>query len=296
MTATVVNNPIGVHALVWAGDTSRASVERAVKQTAAAGFDLLEFSLHDLDNLDVAHARTLLTEAGIQVVCSRGLAFDADVSSDDTAVVQRGALLLGKSLEATAGLGGRLLTGALYSALGKYGRPVSEAGRRNAVAVLQDLAREALTKNVTLGLEIINRYETNVINTASAGLELLDAIGEDNVVLHLDTYHMNIEEDDMVRPVHAIGDRLGYVHIGENHRGYLGSGHLDFTSFFHALADIGYPGPVTFESFSSAVVAPGLSYDLAVWRDLWTDGPALAAHAHAFLAAQLSVPQPAARV
>ena len=58
---------------------------------------------------------------------------------------------------------------------------------------------------------------------------------------------MNIEEDDLVRPVHEVGDRLGYVHIGENHRGYLGSGHLDFTAFFHALADIGYQGPITFE-------------------------------------------------
>jgi D-psicose/D-tagatose/L-ribulose 3-epimerase len=287
MTKQAGTNPLGVHALVWAGDTSRDSIELAARRTAECGFDLLELSLHDLDRLDVAHARDTLARSGLQVACSRGLAFNADVSSEDAAVVERGAKLLLASLAATADLGARTLTGALYSALGKYGRPPSDRGRRNAVAVLRDLAKEAAGRDVVLGLEICNRYETNVVNTARQALALADDIGEENVVIHLDTYHMNIEEDDLVRPVYEVGDRLGYVHIGESHRGTLGSGHIDFTAFFHALADIGYRGPVTFESFSSAVVAPGLSNDLAIWRDLWTDGGGIARHARLFIAAQI---------
>ncbi|WP_328471449.1 sugar phosphate isomerase/epimerase [Actinoplanes sp. NBC_00393] len=282
------DNPIGVHALVWTGDTSPASVRHAVTQTAAAGFDLLELSLHDSLNLDVADARAALQEAGLQIACSRGLAFDADVSSDDPAVVKKGEQLLHDSLQITHGLGGTHFTGALYSALGKYSAPLTEAGRRNVVTVLSQLAKEARGLGMTLGLEICNRYETNVINTAHDALRLADDIGEDNVLIHLDTYHMNIEEDDFVRPVHEVGDRLGYVHIGENHRGYLGSGHLDFTSFFHALRDIRYTGPITFESFSSAVVMEGLSNDLAIWRNLWTDGADLARHAHAYISGQLT--------
>lgn len=287
-------NLLGVHALVWAGDTSRNSVERATAETAAAGFDLLELSLHDLEHLDVPHARRLLQDAGLEVACSRGLAFDADVSSDDLAVVERGARLLADSLAATSALGGRILTGALYSALGKYPAPVTDRGRANAVSVLRDLAREAKRADVRLGLELCNRYETNVVNTARAGLRLADDIGEDNVVIHLDTYHMNIEEDDMVRPVVEVGDRLGYVHIGENHRGFLGSGHLDFTAFFHALADIGYTGPITFESFSSAVLAPELSNNLAIWRNMWSDGADLARHARRYMADQLATAAPSA--
>jgi D-psicose/D-tagatose/L-ribulose 3-epimerase len=283
-----LTNPLGVHALVWAGDTSPAAVEHAVAQTAKTGFDLLEFSLHDSINLDVAAARAQLTAAGLKVACSRGLAFDADVSSEDTAVVERGETLLHDSLAVTAALGGTHLTGALYSALGKYSHPLSAAGRANVVAVLSRLAKEARAKGMTLGLEICNRYETNVVNTAHDALRLADDVGEDNVLIHLDTYHMNIEEDDLVRPVREVGDRLGYVHVGENHRGYLGSGHLDFTSFFHALADVGYTGPITFESFSSAVVAAGLSNDLAIWRNLWTDGEDLARHARAFIAGHLT--------
>lgn len=267
-------------------------MDRAIIKTAEAGFDLLEFSLHDLDNFDIADARRRLESAGLKVACSRGLAFDADVSSEDSAVVERGARLLSESLEAATALGSRVLTGALYSALGKYPRPVTERGLRNAISVLASLAREARTRGVTLGLEVCNRYETNVVNTARDALRLADAIGEDNVVIHLDTYHMNIEEDDMVRPVHEVGQRLGYVHIGENHRGFLGSGHIDFSGFFHALAQIGYRGPITFESFSSSVVAPDLSNNLAIWRDMWSDGEQLASDARAFLVCQLNATTP----
>ncbi|AZZ56545.1 sugar phosphate isomerase/epimerase family protein [Rathayibacter iranicus] len=276
-------NPLGVHALVFAGGTTPDEVTATIEQTKAAGFDLLELSLHDVANLDTDSARAALEANDLGIVCSRGLAFSADVSSDDPDVVARGATLLADSLETTHALGGTHFTGALYSALGKYSAPLSAAGRANVVSVLTDLAAEASGKGMTLGLEICNRYETNVINTAADALRLADDIGADNVLIHLDTYHMNIEEDDFFRPVLLVGDRLGYVHIGENHRGYLGSGHLDFTSFFHALAAIDYRGPITFESFSSAVVSPTLSNDLAVWRNLWNDGPALARHAHAFL-------------
>lgn len=283
-----MTNPLGVHALVWVGGTTPADVATAVAQTKAAGYDLLELSLHDATNLDVPAARAALDEAGLQIACSRGLAFDMDVSSEDAAVVERGEKLLHDSLQITHGLGGTHFTGALYSALGKYAAPLSSAGRDNVVRVLKDLSAEAAGLGMTLGLEICNRYETNVINTAADALRLADDIGADNVSIHLDTYHMNIEEDSLDAPVRLVGDRLGYVHIGENHRGYLGQGHIDFDGFFGALGEIGYTGPITFESFSSAVVSPGLSSDLAVWRNLWDDGMDLAVHAREFMAAKLA--------
>ena len=77
------------------------------------------------------------------------------------------------------------------------------------------------------------------------------------------------------------------MHVGENHRGYLGSGHLDL-GFCDALADIRYTGPVTFESFSSAVLSATLTRDLAIWRNLWADGEDLARHARAHLAGLLA--------
>jgi D-psicose/D-tagatose/L-ribulose 3-epimerase len=280
---STVPNPIGIHALVWVGDTGPASVEHAISQTVASGYDILEFSLHDSVGINRDKTQELLSANGIQAACSRGLARDADISSDDPAIVARGAALLHESLHVTHDIGGIFLTGALYSAFGKAAQPLTPTGRDNVVGVLRELAADAAPLDVTLGLEICNRYETNVVNTARDCLRLADDIGADNVLIHLDTYHMNIEENDLVAPVLDVGDRLGYVHIGENQRGYLGSGHIDFPAFFGALADIDYRGPVTFESFSSAVVAPGLSNDLAIWRNLWDDAADLARHARRYI-------------
>ena len=81
----------------------------------------------------------------------------------------------------------------------------------------------------------------------------------------------------------AAGDRLGYVHVGESHRGYLGTGNVDFDAFFGALKQINYTGPIAFESFSSAVVDPALSDALRIWRNLWTDSDDLATKALAYM-------------
>jgi D-psicose/D-tagatose/L-ribulose 3-epimerase len=97
---------------------------------------------------------------------------------------------------------------------------------------------------------------------------------------------MNIEEDGMSQAVLDAGDALGYVHIGESHRGYLGSGNVDFDTFFTALKKINYSGPITFESFSSVVVDPALSNALCIWRNLWEDSDDLASHALKYMKAR----------
>lgn len=284
-------NSLGIHSLVWAGDTSRDSVRRCVELTSKAGYDILEFSLHDGFEADAGESAALIEAAGLQVACSRGLAPDADVSSEDPKVVQRGLDLVVESIDITKALGGKILTGALYGAFGKASAPLSARGRANIVASLKEAAAEADASGVRLGLEVCNRYETNVLNTAAQALRMVDDIGAENVFVHLDVYHMNIEEVDFTRPIQLVGDRLGYMHIGENDRGYLGSGHIDFSELFRSLVDIGYEGGITFESFSSAVVMESLSNDLAIWRDLWHDGYDLAQHALAMMKGWLAASQ-----
>jgi D-psicose/D-tagatose/L-ribulose 3-epimerase len=156
------------------------------------------------------------------------------------------------------------------------------------VESLARLADKAAGDGITLGLEVVNRYESNVLNTTEQALALIDEIGADNVVVHLDTYHMNIEEPGFAVPVEQAGARLGYVHVGESHRGHLGTGTVDFPAFFAALDRAGYDGVITFESFSSAVVSPTLSTTLAIWRDPWRDGADLARHAREFVASGLN--------
>lgn len=276
-------NALGVHALVWAGDLSPESTRHVLSQTRAAGYDLAELSLHGPKLMDLALTRDLLQEHGLRVGCSRGLTFEADVSSEDPAVVARGVAMLEEGVDITHRIGGSYFGGILYGAMAKYGHPCTPRGRAHAIESVRRIADFAGERGVTLGLEVVNRYESNLLNTATQALRMIDEIGRPNVVVHLDTYHMNIEEVDFTQPVLACGSKLGYVHIGESHRGYLGSGNVDFTQFFKALAQVGYSGVVTFESFSSAVVNEQLSNALGIWRNLWSDGMDLAVHAREFM-------------
>jgi len=278
-----MRNPLGVHALVFTGGTSPDQVRQAVDHAASAGYDLLELALMDPESVDVGAARSAVEGAGIAVTGSLGLAPATDVSSEDQDAVAAGERVLRSAVDVVAGLGGEHLCGVIYSAMSKYLAPPTPRGRANAVGVIQRLADHAADQGVRLSLEVVNRYETNLLNTGAEALAFLDEVDRPNVGVHLDTYHMNIEENTMDGPVLAAAGRLGYVHIGESHRGYLGSGSVDFGPFFRALAQVGYEGPVTFESFSSAVVDPVLSNQLGVWRNLWEDSDHLARHARDFM-------------
>jgi D-psicose/D-tagatose/L-ribulose 3-epimerase len=280
-------NQLGVHALVWTGGWSESEAALAIAETKRAGYDLIEIPLLDPASVDAAMTRRLLDEHGLSATCSLGLSAATDISSEDKDAVAAGEALLRQALKCAVDFRSPYMGGILYSAFQKYMRPPTQAGRANAIAVLKRLAREAAADGVTLGLEVVNRYETNLLNTADEALAFIAEVDEPNVGVHLDTYHMNIEEDDMFGPVRRCGDKLVYVHIGESHRGYLGSGSVDFSTFFKALAAQGYAGTITFESFSSAIVSPTLSNILGVWRNLWTDGYDLAVRAHAFMTAHL---------
>ena len=131
------------------------------------------------------------------------------------------------ALSAARDLGSPYLGGVIFSALGPYPDMPTARGRQNSVDVIRRLAETAAASDITLGLEFVNRYETNLLNTAAQTMEYISEVGAPNVVVHLDSYHMNIEEANFRDPVFDCGDRLGYVHIGENHRGYLGQGHVE---------------------------------------------------------------------
>jgi D-psicose/D-tagatose/L-ribulose 3-epimerase len=274
---------LGVHALVWVGGWSPEEARHAIASTAEAGYDLIEIPLLDPSSVDAPATRALLDEHGIGAGCSLGLSDETNVSSEDPAAVAAGRRLLADALRATVELGSDYLGGVLYGVLGRHDAAVTERGYANAVEAMQELCSNAEREGVTIGLEVVNRYESNVLNTTEQGLRFLDDIGAANATLHLDTYHMNIEEHGMAAAIERCGDRLGYFHVGESNRGPLGDGSVDFREAFTALDRIGYDGTITFESFSSAVVSPALTRALCIWRETWDDGMELATSARRFV-------------
>lgn len=278
-----MTNPFGVHALVWTGGWSPADAEHAIASTAKAGFDLIEVPALDPSRIDTGLTRKLLEQHGLQAGVSLGLTLETDINSEDSAKVARGRDTLMAALEVTDGIGAKYLGGVVFGALAKYPGPTTSKARANSAAVIKELAQAAGERGITVGLEFVNRYESNLLNTVGETLDFMELVNEGNVVVHADVYHMNIEEKNFRDPFLLCGDQLGYVHIGESNRGYLGEGTIDFEEVFGALVDINYTGPMTFESFSSAVVDPQLSNTLAVWRNLWSDGMDLATKALAFM-------------
>lgn len=273
----------GCHGSVWSGTFDPASFESAVLQTKEAGYDLIEIPLLDPYSFDVTSGRRIVESAGIGINASLGLTSATDISSEDPKAVAAGQDLLFRAVDVLGELGAEWLVGVVYGALKKHMLPATPQGRANGQEVLRRVADRAAGVGVKLGLEVVNRYETNIMNTAKQAVSYVRELDHPNTYVHLDTYHMNIEESDLLNPFLDAADLLGYVHIGESHRGYLGSGSVDFDTAFRALARIGYDGPVVFESFSSAVVDPMLSNMLGVWRNLWDDNADLARHANEFM-------------
>lgn len=274
---------IGCHGLAWTGTFDKAGFEYALRKTEESGYDLLEIPLFDPYGFDLASAKPALAASPLGLTASLALGEDTDVNSEDPEKVARGRALLAKALEVMSECESDHLLGVLYSQLNKYPAPASEEARKNSAEAIHELAERGRELGVSIDLEIVNRYETNLFNTVRGGLEFLELVDHPNAGLHIDTYHMNIEEPDTFSPVLEGADRITYVHVGESHRGYLGSGSVDFDGLFRALVHIGYDGPIVFESFSSAVVNPDLSNALAIWRNLWTDGEDLGRHANRFI-------------
>jgi D-psicose/D-tagatose/L-ribulose 3-epimerase len=274
---------LGIHSFVWTGGQTQEGLEHALDKSAEHGYRMIEFAYLRPEKFDLDRLARKAAGHDIEVVVTMGLPAEADVSSEDRDVVARGKAILSDAVKAVRDIGGIRLGGILYSKHGKYDRMPTGEGWKNAVEAIAETAEAAKDTGVEIVLEIVNRFESNLLNTTAQGLKFIRDTGRDDVFLHLDTFHMNIEEADPAGAIRLAGDRLTYFHIGENYRGYLGTGTIDFDAIFGALAEIDYDRDIVFESFSRAIVDEGLSVACGIWRDTWTDNDPLAAHAKRFI-------------
>jgi D-psicose/D-tagatose/L-ribulose 3-epimerase len=274
---------LGIHSFVWTGGQTQDGLEMALRKSAEHGYRTIEFAYLRPERFDLDRLARLAQSLDVEIGVTMGLPLDKDISSEDPAAVAAGTAMLADAVRAVRDIGGNKLGGILYSAHTKYNRQPTRKGWDNSVAAMAKTAVIARDCGIDLVMEVVNRFETNLLNTTAQGLKYLDDVGADNVRLHLDTFHMNIEEANPAAAIRLAGDRIGYFHIGESNRGYLGDGVINFDLIFDALLDIGYARDIVFESFSTAVVDEGLSLACAIWRDTWTDNDPLAAHAKAFI-------------
>jgi len=218
------------------------------------------------DELDVVALRQAPGGGRIELVCSLGLPGRLDIVERP----EEAAEFLEGALEVTARAGASSLSGVLYGTLGRTsGKPRSEAETSAMLRLLRRAAHVAKAHGVSIGIEPCNRYETHLLNRAKDAREVVERIGVDNLFIHLDTYHMNIEEESFTAGFEAAGPLLGYVHLSESNRGVPGRGTIDWQQVMASLARLGYGGPLVLESFNH--LHPDIARGLAVWRPVADD-------------------------
>ncbi len=255
-----------VHAYAWTSSWSNQDLP-ILDRAAELGLDSVEIPLMELDAVDSVAIRERAERAGVGLLTSVACADDTDPSSEEDSVREAARAFLLGCVDATAAMGASVFTGVTYSALGRrLDRRPTNAYSERAAEVMRDVARHAAQRGVTLGIEPVNRYESFLINTAAQALSLLELIDESNVGIHLDAYHMNIEEDDFRAPVELVAEHLVHFHLSESHRGIPGRGTVDWEAIMGGLSDAGYDGHVGLESF--AEVADAMRGATCIWRDL----------------------------
>jgi D-psicose/D-tagatose/L-ribulose 3-epimerase len=229
--------------------------------------DVIEIPLMEIDLVDPKRIKERLDRVGLGVCTSTVCSEETDFTGDDTSTRERGVAYLEACVHATADMGAISFSGVLYSAIGrKIDHMPDESHWERAAKGLKKVARVAAELGVTIGIEPVNRYETFLINTCDQALKLLEMIDEPNVAVHLDAYHMNIEEDNFYEPTKKALPHLCHYHLSESHRGIPGTGTVNWEEIFRALGEGGYSGLVGLESFSE--VSDAMRAATCIWRPL----------------------------
>jgi D-psicose/D-tagatose/L-ribulose 3-epimerase len=261
---------IGTHFAYW-GRTWSVDYIELCKRAKACGLDILEVGAGDLLNMSDAQLEELRVTAkdlGLEISANLGPPKDKDISSADPAVRAAGVEFLCGILNQMVKLDCKILIGACYNHWPyDFVDIEKEALLDRAVEAMKIVGDHADKLGITIALEILNRFESCMINTLDEGIAFCERVGKKSVKLLLDTFHMNIEEvEDIPTVLRRGGDWVAHVHVGEANRMLPGQGHLDWAEIGKALRDIGYDAKVVMEPFllTGGEVGPAIK----VWRDL----------------------------
>jgi D-psicose/D-tagatose/L-ribulose 3-epimerase len=286
-------NPIGVISMFYARPFGREHFT-TFPRMKRAGCDFVELLVPEPGELDLAETKSVLKDNGLGVELAARVNLSRDLASADPAAAKAGVAYLESCVDVAAALGARIVGGPLYGAplvfAGRAPAPVAEDERKRRVEQivkgLKQAGARAADKGVVLGIEPLNRFETDIANTTGHALALAEMVGSRSVGVMLDTFHMNMEDPDIAAAIRRAGKRMVHFQANENHRGFVGSGHIDWQAVAKAIHDIGYTGPITLEPFRRNDERPGVP--LAQWRAPTVDEDAELAASIAYLDAALT--------
>jgi D-psicose/D-tagatose/L-ribulose 3-epimerase len=265
----------GIYVAYWLNEWA-ADYKKYIDKIVELGFDILEIScaaFYDRYTTDaqLAELRDYAKEKGVILTAGYGPNKDQNLSSADENVVKNAKVFYKGTLEKLKLMNIKVMGGGLYSYWPvDYTKPVDKPGDwKRAVKNIGEIAGIAADCDVVLGMEALNRFEGYLINTCEEALRFVNEVNHPNVKIMLDTFHMNIEEDNIAGAIRLAGDKLGHLHLGEQNRKVPGKGSMPWNEIGLALRDINFQGAVVMEPF---VMKGGtIGSEIKVWRDLLPD-------------------------
>lgn len=274
----------GVNTFVWVSPCTTAAVRDLAPKVKSMGFDILEISCENPALIDVAQVKNELKNNSLKTVVCGAFGPDRNLCSSDPEIVQNARGYIHWLIDAAAELGSPVVCGPMYSAVGKE-HLEDEAARQaewdRAVSGVREMAQYAEPKGVKLALEMLNRFETDLLNVVSQGLGFIQQTGMDNVGFHLDTFHMHLEEKNSGDAIRLADQKIYHFHACENDRGVPGTGQVHWDEVAKALKDVNYDGPVVIESFTSQVKE--IARAVCIWREIAPSQDAIAVQGLKFL-------------
>ncbi len=260
----------GIYYAFWENEWN-ADYRYYIEKAAKIGFDVLEIGALRINSYtpsQLIEIRQCAKDNGVILTAGIGPSADKNLSSPDEVVRKAGDAFFKETLENLSKLDIHLIGGALYSYWPiDYSKPVDKAGdRARGIEGIRGIADFANDLGISLCLEVLNRFENHVLNTATEGVAFVQEVGKGNVKVMLDTFHMNIEEDSIGGAIRTAGALLGHLHTGECNRRLPGKGRTPWREIGEALRDISYSGTIVMEPFVK--MGGTVGSDIKVWRDL----------------------------
>ncbi len=242
----------GLNLWIWDAPFRTDKHMALIPQVRALGGEVVEFALEDDAVVDTKLLRRSLADEGLACSVVGLFGPDRDLSSDDANARRDGLDYARRCIDVCAGVGATIFTGAVAGVGGKVllsdqARPARFDRTAQSLRELGDYASQA---GVRVTVEILNRYENNLLTTAAQGRQLIDLTAHPAVGIHLDSFHMNLEENNLGDAICLAGDKLIHFHGSESHRGTPGSGVVPWEQVADGLREIGYDGYVIIESFN----------------------------------------------
>lgn len=243
----------GVTTWLWTSPFTTKSISGLFSKIAAMGFDVVEIAVEDPELIDANAVKKGLKQYGLQAVVCGAFGPTRDLTNEDTAIHENCFNYIRSCLDLCNAWETPFFVGPMYSAVGKARMVPSEQRKREwelAVKNLRIVCEMAEVRNLEIALEPLNRFESDLVNTAADVIRLIDDISHPAAKIMLDSFHMNIEEPDTEKAIISAGDKLIHFQVSENYRGTPGTGQTRWDACKRGLEAINYKSVVSIESFT----------------------------------------------